>query len=429
MRTIFFCYVLLMPFMSALAPAEWFPLPLILLLVAAPLVMLGRHTMPIEYAIRRDLGLLLMWLCGCVAILFSPIPAGSKNINYSIAMLTCYLFFFCVARAMTLQARLNWFDVAKAARICLAFLSLAVIVEFYLASFHGIFFADIIHFAHKELNAANFVNENFKRPRAFSTEPGFTALSFECLWPLTLLDARLGRHRWLHGLYLVAFAMLASAAALACMLAALAVLWLARSRDVRVMVRFVAILLLIGLPVVLTDAGQEALWVLFGRKFDIVAVDALPDGDVLTLFDRLNSYDIGFDLLLKHPLGIGWGTLGQSFADSLPVSDAGSLSGSGMLNLYLDVAVASGLVGLLGWLHFVGLRVRDALGSPHSAAPYVAVGLLSVTFHHLFVTEFQFPFLWFGLLLADKLALQTRLVGRTTVHGRPQLATGKSSPG
>lgn len=413
MRQIFFSYMFVMPFMSAFAPTEWLPLPLILLIAALPFVMAGRRTIPLDFSARRDAGIVLMWLSGCLAILFSPISAGVKNVNYSIAMLICYVFFFCVTRAITLQARLAWTDVAVAARICLGFLSIAVVLEFYLASFHGVFYTDVLHFAHKDLTEAYFVNENYRRPRAFSAEPGFTALAFECLWPLTLIGGGgIWRRWWLHALYFAAFTVLASAAAMACLLSAMGIVWLLRNRDWRILTQFSATLLIIFLPMIGTESGQEIFWALFGRKFDLLAVNALPIGNAITLFDRLNSYEVGFDLLLSHPFGIGWGTLGQAFVERIPLGNAGMLNGSGLLNLHLDIGVAAGLLGLAGWLIFVGVRLRDVVTSPLKPSIYLAVALLSLFLHHLFVTEFQYPFLWFALALADKLALESRFVDR-----------------
>lgn len=409
MPTIVFVYILLMPFMSALAPAEWTPLPLLLLVIVTPMLVLRRSPVTLAFVARRDWSFALMFFCGVVGVGFSSLPSGGKNINYSVAVLVCYFFFFCMARRLVCDPNVRWERIGRYCQWSLVLLSAGVMLEFYLASFHGVFFADIIHFAHKDLTVANLVTADFKRPRAFSAEPGFTALAYECLWPLTLLARR--QRWWLHVFFAVAFLMLASAAAVACMLLAMAIVWTVRGRDWRSALKFTFVLAIAVGALLATEAGQDAAWTLFGRKLDISAASVVSDAeDAKTLFDRLNSYDVTATLLMDHPLGVGWGTLGQAFADRLSVPNVGQLNGSGLLSLYLDILVASGALGLFLWLVFVGKRIRDLLISDMPFSPYIAVALLSVCLHHMFVTEFQFPFLWFGLALADKLALGARRV-------------------
>lgn len=408
MRLTLLIYVLLMPFMSALAPAEWFPLPLLFLMLIAAGIAVRPSGLSLSRAFRRDAGFWIMFSSGVLGMVFSSLPGGMKNLNYSLAILVCYMFFFCVVRALVCMPDVRWRDIGRACQISLSFLSLAVILEFYLASFHGIFFADIIHFAHDDLTVANFITPDFKRPRAFSAEPGFTALAFECLWPLSFLARR--QQKWRHLLFALGFMLLASAAAASCALLAAAIVWVFLSRNLRSAFRFALILVAVLALLMASDAGQDAVWVVFGRKLDIAAVDLAPDAaDTLTLFDRLNSYDVASTLLEQHPFGVGWGSLGQAFADRLSIPEIGLLNGSGLLNLYLDIAVAAGAIGLLGWLWFLGLRLRELLSSAEPQARYLAMALLTVCLHHVFVTEIQFPFLWFGLALADKFALGLRV--------------------
>jgi len=407
MPVIAFSYVLLMPFMSALAPAEWTPLPLILLIVLSPMLLVRSSRATLGFVVRHDWPFALMFCCGVAGIWFSSLPTGIKNLNYSLAVLVCYFFFFCIARRMICDPTVRWELLGRCCQWSLGLLSAAVITEFYLASFHGIFFADVIHFAHKDLTVANLVTADFKRPRAFAAEPGFTALAFECLWPLTLLARR--QRWWLHLMFVAAFLMLASAAAVACMGIALTIVWAAGSRDWRSAAKVLLLAIAVAVPLLATEAGQEAAWAVFGRKIDVSTAVAFYDADdARTLFDRLNSYDISATLLMEHPLGVGWGSLGQAFADQVSLPGIGQLNGSGLLSLYLDIAVAAGAAGLLLWLLFLGKRVQAVLASQDARARLVAVALLSVALHHMFITEIQIPFLWFALALADKFAMDSR---------------------
>lgn len=407
MKALVITYVLLMPFMSALAPAEWFPLPLVLLMLAIPILLLRRSGPPLSVMLSRDAGFLVMFALGLFAMPFSPLPLGAKTVNYSAAFLVCYVVFFVGGRFLLTQRSIGWPDILTASHVSLTFLSVATIFEFYLASFHGVFFADIIPFAHPDLTIANLVNDSFKRPRAFSAEPGFTALAFECLWPLAFADfGSRRRGLWRHGLYALAFILLASAAGMVCLLAAGAVVWVVRVRDVRGVLGFVGVAVVVLLPLVLTQVGQDLLWSVIGRKLDIFSFDVSDDSDGVTALVRLVTYETGLSFVENFPLGIGWGAVAQAFSQGTALPINAVLNGSGMLSLFLDIAVASGLLGLFAFLCFIGVRIRSVFrsGNPHST--YVAVALISVCLHHCFITELQFPFIWFLLALADRIAFE-----------------------
>lgn len=406
-------YVVAMPFMSALAPAAWLPWPLILVLVAAPWLALRRDGPSLARALRDDAGFIVAFVLGALALVWSPLPLGGKNLNYAAAVLASYLLFFVAVRSWLCGSGVttNWLGVC--AHRCLTLLSLAIIVEFFLASFAGVFYADLIPFAHSDLNVADLVTEDFKRPRAFAPEPGFTALAFDCLWPLTLLARR---SRWRHALYGIAFLLLASAASMVAFAVAAAAIWMFRSRNLRALLAVVAIAALLSAAALLTDVGSEIAWTVLGRKFDVgAAVAAEPTGDAVTVIDRVSTYLIGWQLLVESPLGIGWGSLAEAYATGTWLTDIGLLRGSGMLSLYLDVAVAAGFGGVLAFGAFVGLRVSRMLRSDAPGAIPVTFSVLAVLLHHALVTEFQFPFLWFALAVADRFVFQQ---GRASLkHG------------
>jgi O-Antigen ligase len=414
-------YVVLMPFMSALAPSEWLPLPLLLLLLALPWLLRRRDGPSLGQALARDTGFLLAFALGLVGILWAPLPVGAKHLNYSAAVVVSYGLFFVAVRAWLHHpaVTLQWIGVC--AHRSLTLLSLAIALEFVLASYFGIFFADLVPFAHADLNVANLVSDAFKRPRAFAQEPGFTALAFECLWPLTLLAPR---SPWRHLLYLLGFALLASAAAMLAFAFAGAVVWLAHRRNLRSLLIVALGAGLLAALAAFTETGAEVMWAVLGRKLDLgAAADDVVTGDAVTVVDRVSTYLIGWQLLQDHPFGIGWGSLGQAFATQLALPEIGGLRGSGMLSLYLDVAVAAGWLGLACLLAFVGRRVLAVLRSNDPRAAAVAMGLLAVAFHHALITEFQFPFFWFALAMADRFAADQE-AARHAVE--PQVPVGYS---
>jgi hypothetical protein len=369
----------------------------------------------------------LMFLLGCLALAWSPWPGGAKNLNYTAAIAVSYGLFLFVVRGLMLLPELRWEDISRAASMGLTILALAVVAEFVMASFYGVFFSDIIPYAHRDLTVANFIDERFRRPRAFATEPGFTSLAFECLWPLTWLDRRPG-HWFRQALFGTAFLLLGSAAGMGSLLFAVGLWWVLKSRDWKRSLIFVGAIAVVVVPVSLTDSGADALWSLFGRKFDIFTPEAAAEGaEGVTVLDRIATWAVGVDLIQTQPLGIGWGSLAQLYADELYLPATGTLNGSGMLSLPLDVTVAAGLPGLLAFAWFFGLRWRRVLTMQSSQARCVGIALMSVTVHHLFITEFQFPFMWFAIALADRLAFDAEHAFEAR-HAVPPSGSDKLAP-
>jgi hypothetical protein len=172
MPKVVFLYVLLMPFTSALAPSEWAPLPLLLLIVIMPLLLIMPTRVKLVFVLRNDWPFILMFCVGLAAIFFSSLPSGSKNLNHSLAVITCYFFYFYTARRLLCCHTVRWDHIGLACQWSLGVLSLGVVFEFYLASYHGVFFADVIHFAHADLPVADLITADFKRPRAFAVAFG-----------------------------------------------------------------------------------------------------------------------------------------------------------------------------------------------------------------------------------------------------------------
>ncbi len=396
-------YAILMPFMSALAPTQWTPLPLIFIALAAPWIILNAKRPHLLELLRLDAGFLLAWAIGCLAIFKSPLGPGTKNANYALAFLVSYAAFLVFIRAWVVGTRIDWDIVVRAANASLTFLSCAVILEFFTASFLGVFFSDVIPYAHDKLEVGNLFVEGLRRPRAFSAEPGFTALAFESLWPLTWMASRRNWRR--QALYLLGFMLLASAAAVVSLAFASLFVWVVRGRSVKPLMKVLVIIAPVALLIAATDLGREAFWSALGRKFDVVGLEEAAGNDAVTVLDRLSAYSTGLSLFINQPAGIGWGTLGEAFASGGSLPDVGTVTGSGMLSLYVDVAVASGWAGLVLFAWFIWNRVFRVVRCAHELAPLVTISLAAVATHHALITEWQFPFLWFSLALADKLLL------------------------
>lgn len=403
-------YVGLLPFVSALSLGPWLPLPLLLMIGYAPWVVFRRGTSAFRVCFRRDLPFYVMYLLGILAMLISPVAPGGKSINYLFAVLVTFGFFYLMARELLVEQGITWDWIGRAARISLGFLAGAVILEFITASWFGKFISDFIPFAHSDLNVSYLVNEHFRRPRGFTKEPGFTAVAFECLWPLTWI----GRPKaswtpawWgLQLIYLVAFLLLASAAGMGCLAVSGFLVWIFKSRNFKALLK-------VGLPIAAalaliaaTPAGGDILWTVVGRKLHLFGVGEIEElTDKLTAVERLARYEAGIRILASYPLGVGWGGVSEAFGQRISLTGGLFFEGTGLINLFLDFAVASGVIGLICFLMFVGRKWSAVLSNGRPLSLWVSIALISVSLHHVFITEFHMPFLWFLLALADRVWL------------------------
>ena len=116
-----------------------------------------------------------------------------------------------------------------------------------------------------------------------------------------------------------------------------------------------------------------------------------------------------FSIWESNPLGIGFGTISQSFQIGNKTISSVSLYGAGALNLYLEILVSSGIIGFLSFIFFIFLKIKKVLQFNDTAVNKTLLfALFSVCNHHLFISETWFPMIWVLLALTNNIKTLTR---------------------
>lgn len=390
-------FVVVIPFLHALGFGAWLPLPMLVAGCAllAALATGGASWIWVE---RDDIWLVSMLALGAVPLLIFMDYAGQKNLNHFLALTVTLTLFYMFMRAWVLQSGISLMQLSNAATIGLSLAAGAVICEFALANTFGIYLSAFLPYSAEDMPEASVLQE-FLRPRGLAAEPGFSAMVFEALVPLSL--PTLLRHRILlftvGPLALAGFLMLFSAGAICSLILAAALMVFAgRGLGLKILL---FVLLLIGIA--LFFAGGELLTWLFDQVVGRKITDLFEGEGVQDIAGRYVAYRVAWESSIAHPFGIGWGMISQIFASGVQVPDVPEIQSRGLLSLYLEVLVAAGVPGLLCLLIFLVRKVVKLARLTDPTRLPILFGLLALVIHHMFVLEFWFPMLWFYLALAN----------------------------
>ena len=391
-------FIVLMPCLHAFGLAPWLPIPLI---VAGGLALFAFAIGAVRWIwiTWSDTLLLGMFACGVLAIGFNLDFAGEKNFNHSLALAVTITIFFVWMRALIIRASLPDESMGAAATLALLISSAAIIFEFWSANTAGVYLADFIPYSADDLTVAS-VLDGSQRPRGLAAEPGFSAMVFEALGPISLFYLLRNPLLLLScGPVIVAgFLLLFSAGAISSIVLALLIIsFQFGGRTLRLFV----LIGLAGFALVLL-VGLETLSALYeqivGRKISDLFVQG--DANVGEAAGRYEAYRVGAEIVAQYPLGIGWGMISQMFYSGAVLPGVPPLASRGLLSLYGEVIVSAGIVGfaLYALFHMRHLYLAYRLKN-EPIAPFLMVGALSITFHHAFILEFWFPMLWFYFAL------------------------------
>ncbi|NJO63950.1 MAG: O-antigen ligase family protein [Richelia sp. RM2_1_2] len=123
--------------------------------------------------------------------------------------------------------------------------------------------------------------------------------------------------------------------------------------------------------------------------------------------DRRSRYEDSFELFLSAPLGIGWGMPSQLALDSQQFAGV-QLKEAGLISLYAEILVASGIGGLFLFLRFIGKKMVRLAKLASLESRLVLVSVLSISLHYIFISNYWFPMLWFSLVLADIVTIENK---------------------
>lgn len=394
-------YIALTPFLHALTPLPIIALNSLILVMALPFAAIGKRRAKYNFN-RDDLMLGTIWAYGVVAWLWYPVEVQQDR--WQVAIQWAYSFFvlWIGVRRWLISSNISFDLISKVCFFSAIFLSLASIAEFFLVNTTGLFFSNFIYYSVEKFTDANIFGTTLYRPRVFSAEAGFTSMVFELFIPLSIpyfLKCRKFIQFVFLGLCLLGIFSLFSMASILSGLSAVLILYSVKKNN--------------GLVGSLTFSLFAAVLIV---SYSGVNLLDLPFYKVTEFFELSNYYlsegtrqealAAGWMLVSENPVGTGWGTVLQEA--KIPGSEIDRMIlGSGLISLWLELAVAAGIMGALA-LGYLVLNILISLLRVHSlAADSCFVCLCSLTLHHFAVYEVWFPMFWFALALAQVVIAET----------------------
>jgi hypothetical protein len=396
LRFTLYAYIVLIPFLHALSPVPIQSLGFFLIVAMSPAIALARSKGQ-KSMVGQDvlLGVALCW--GGVAWLFYQVPVEVDRIQGALQWISSSIISLWLVRRLIIVSRVRLEDIGRVASVAVLVLSLAIVADFYLANYRSEYLSDIIPFSVSDFPKAEILGI-FERPRGLTVEAGFNGIIYECLLPLAFYYFLLRKSL----LALVALAssavgmlLILSSATLLSFASAGAALYLLKKRSF-----FGLIFTFVILPGLLYLAlTNQLLFNLFGYK--IAAFLNLSNYGVAgSGAGRQGAFFYGFQLFIEHPFGIGWGTVLQEANIPGTLIDI-YLDGNSLISLWLELLVATGLVGFVCIASIFWKNVRGLAQDPAPASGFVMVSLTAVMTHHLFIYDLWFPMIWFSLALAQ----------------------------
>lgn len=359
-----------------------------------------------HYIQKEDVFLLGTVVCGILPFLVFWKQSGIHNVLYSAAWLVVPLIYFFGSRIWFHASKIKLDQIGHAAVVSVIFLSISIIIEFYLANTTGHYISDFIPFSISKFPEAYVLGDLYLRPRGFTSEAGFSAVIFEALIPLSLFYLR--NDKWKRYFFLLVvipgYLLLFSAASFICIFVAFSILVAFSSKNKIYRLAYLAIFAVgILLSYIFISSFKWYLDQIMIRKIMEFSLPGVAVYSSVTpeTFSRLEVYSLGLKLISRFPYGIGWGMLSQMNASGVLLPEVAEVKGSGFISMPLEIFVSSGLIGGGMFMFFVIRKIRRVLRSMNEIKPYLFMALVSVSLHHVAIMEFWFPMFWFLLALSD----------------------------
>jgi hypothetical protein len=359
-------------------------LPLVIgALALAYLFCANRFRLTLHFS-GKDWFLIAPLIIGMVVLDYSSIQ--SKHFSHTMLWIVTVTIFYFGTKVIVVNSKFSLDDLGREFLLALFVASLGVTLDFMAINFYGFYLSDVIPYQIGEMDVTkNFGNSLF-RVRGFAAEPGFTAMVYELLLPLGLFYCV--NHRQyliLIPFILVSYLILTSAASLLGLFVCLSLFSLATMRKIVVAVVLISV---IGF------LFSEEIYFYFDQAIGPKMLIVLT-GDSI----RVQLLESLLPVLLDNPTGIGFGALSHAF-ETNGYFGQHRLIGGGTLNLYLEIALISGVVGLVSFLTFlVSVFYRSMKLGNRTELVALRFSLLWLCIHHAFLTEYYFPMLWVNLAL------------------------------
>lgn len=397
LKVLLLSYLALMPFLHALSPLPIIAANALILACVTPFVLAKRPTHSDGFLTTNFL-LAVVWIYGIVAWVWQPYPIMEDRWQATIQWAFSFMFLWIVVRRWIAVSGVSFSSISTVAFFTSIFLGFSIIIEFFTLNALGFYFSDFLPFSTENLPFANIFGSALIRPRAFSAEAGFTSMVLELTIPLSLIywsrASFFAKMNFIVSCACGAF-MLFSLVSIISILCAIFILGSLRKKKI-----FTKSLLLLGVSIITLT------------QFFAIGVDDLPFYKIYAFFDpsayyyaegsRQETLSAGLALLRQNPLGFGWGLVLQE--SKIPGSEIDRMIfGSGLINLWLEMAVAIGVILTLVVIGHVCSILVNLLRVKTKEADICFVCVCSLALHHVAVFELWFPMFWFALALAQVL--------------------------
>jgi hypothetical protein len=403
LRGLLYAYIALMPLLHALSPVPILSTNVALLAVAIPFSLFLAVPLATHFG-RGDAVVIALLLYGLAAWFWYPAGIDQGRAQGTLQWAFSFIGLWLLVRRWILVSGVSFYEISRTCFAAAILLSICVVWEFGLANTSGRFFSDYIPFSIDKFPQANVFGSSLVRPRVFSAEAGFTAMSFELFLPLSIVYFRscapLVKYLYI-STCAVGVLLLFSVASILSIIFALALLNFSKGAS-----RITSVLTIFVIAIyIFVNTG-------------LVDVEYLPFYKIWEFFDSSN-YELlqgsrqeamaaGWKIVSENWLGIGWGTVLQEA--KIPGSDIDRMIlGSGLISLWLELVVATGIPGAVFFMAYIfGLVAKLArMRRPEGNACFIA--LVALLLHHVAIYEVWFPMLWFAIALAQVLVATHRV--------------------
>ncbi|WP_282125709.1 O-antigen ligase family protein [Marinifilum flexuosum] len=397
--------IITIPFLHAFAINSYLPLPLVLTILSCAAVFFCKVRLKIRI---EDLCILLVLLLGILGFAIRPEFIGAKNLSHSIAWITTIMFFYFWVSYLLFYSKISLNQIAKFATVAIVVSSMGVIADLILSNTVGKYLFEILPFSISEMEASESLGGLIKRPRGLAAEPGFSAIGFEMLFPIAWIYLR-DKNRIIKNVVftfcLFSYLVLTSAASIVSMAVAVTVAFGATSSINRIFKGVVIFILLVAFGLFIVSIVYPALYEVVISTFDFVIGDK---ADLMTTGNkglRRKIYESLLNLIQTEPMGIGFGTLSQYYGNGNRLLNGIPIYGPGAISLYLEVLLASGFIGLISFLCFLFAKIRRLyMIQDLLIRRMFLISIISVSLHHIFLSEIWFPMLWILCALANNIS-------------------------
>lgn len=400
------CLFALIPFSNAFAPVSVFPIPYIVFLAILPLLLIESPQFPKStvYLLACTLTLFIAYSL-TLSLSYSIDYFSLKAINHFCAAVFIAIFaLFCVSH---LTKHIRRKSITKGLEIALVSTSVFIIAEVILGATASITLGDLLpRPSVPELNSYYF--GILRRPRGFAEEPGLMAVFFEFAIPTYLFFSKRGpRFLCTLTLAITAWTALLSTASIIGLVVSVSIYVSLKSyhrsvfkiKKTTITIGISLAILILSLPLIpnITPSSNfkkptiQPIETKIERFISSINSTATNSSD-----GRANRYKAAYEILTKHPLGIGWGTAATT---------SGQYKGiwlqPGFISLPLEIIVSFGIIGIILITLLISPIIHKAATSPPTPLLFSTIW---VGFHFLFISNYWLPWPWlaYGLLLNSR---------------------------